>query len=142
MLPTFRLIAKMRIDVFIFQNGFASSRTEAKNLVTDGYVSVNGKKVSKPSYDVTVDDKVDVRRDKKKYVSRGGYKLEGALSAFSIRTEGRLAIDIGASSGGFTDCLLQNGAKHVISLDNGEGQLVASLREDSRVTVIEKFNAM
>ena len=131
----------MRIDVFIYQKGYAGSRTEAKGLVLDGAVSVNGTSISKPSYDVSDNDDVHVNSSIKKYVSRGGYKLECALNTFSIDTKGKRAIDIGASSGGFTDCLLQNEVAHVIALDNGEGQLVSSLRVDERVTVVEKFNA-
>lgn len=132
----------MRLDIFLAEKGLADSRTEAKNLITSGAVTVMGKCVTKPSFDVDEEiSDVAVDRSIKKYASRGGIKLEGAISAFEINPSGRLAIDIGASSGGFTDCLLQNGAKHVISVDSGSGQLVDRIREDSRVTVFENYNA-
>lgn len=131
----------MRLDVYLCEKGYAESRTEAKKFILAEGVSVNGKKVLKPSYDVIDGDEVSVDKSSKKYVSRGGIKLEAALDAFSISAEGRLAIDIGASSGGFTDCLLQRGARHVIALDSGTLQLVASLRKDERVTSIENYNA-
>ena len=132
----------MRLDLFLTENGFASSRTEAKGLITSGAVKIEDKTVTKPAFDVSCDASlISVDRSIKKYVSRGGIKLEGALSAFAIDPTGRMALDIGASSGGFTDCLLQNGAAHVIAVDSGCGQLVQSIREDSRVTVFENYNA-
>lgn len=131
----------MRLDVYLCEKGYAESRTEAKKFILAEGVSVNGKKVLKPSYDVIDGDEVSVDKSSKKYVSRGGIKLEAALDVFSISAEGRLAVDIGASSGGFTDCLLQRGARHVIALDSGTLQLVASLRKDERVTSIENYNA-
>jgi len=132
----------MRLDVFLTEKGFATSRTEAKNLITAGAVTVKGRCITKPAFDV-VEELADISVDRsyKKYVSRGGFKLEGALAAFGVDPSGRLAIDIGASSGGFTDCLLQHGARHVISVDSGSGQLVDSVRQDSRVTAIENYNA-
>ena len=132
----------MRLDIFLSEHGLAESRTEAKNLITSGAVTVKGKTVTKPSFDIDGESSdVAVDRSAKKYVSRGGIKLEGALLAFSINPLGKLAIDVGASSGGFTDCLLQNGAKHVISVDSGSGQLVDKIRNDTRVTVFENYNA-
>ena len=132
----------MRLDVYLTEKGYATSRTEAKNLITSGAVTVMGKTVTKPSFSVIDDtDGISVDRTVKKYVSRGGFKLEGALSEFGIDPKDTLAIDVGASSGGFTDCLLQNGAEHVISVDSGSGQLVDSIRSDSRVTVFENYNA-
>ena len=118
-----------------------SSRTEAKSLIQAGAVTVDGTAVNKPSYEVCEGSTVLVDRSSKKYVSRGGLKLEGALAAFDVKIEGRLALDIGASSGGFTDCLLTRGAKHVIAVDSGSGQMAPSLRTDERVTNIENFNA-
>ena len=118
-----------------------SSRTEAKSLIQAGAVTVDGTAVNKPSYEVCEGNTVLVDRSSKKYVSRGGLKLEGALAAFDVKIEGRLALDIGASSGGFTDCLLTRGAKHVIAVDSGSGQMAPSLRTDERVTNIENFNA-
>ena len=132
---------KMRIDVYLFQIGLASSRTDAKRMISEGEVYVNGKRVLKPSLDVSEADGVTVKGGQKKYVSRGGLKLEAALREFSVNAEGKLCIDIGASSGGFTDCLLQNGAEHVIALDSGSLQLVDSLRNDGRVTCVENYNA-
>ena len=132
----------MRLDVFLTQNGLAESRTDAKKFITCGAVNVAGKTVTKPSFDVS-ESETDVTVDKsvKKYASRGGLKLEAALSAFGVKPKDRLALDVGASSGGFTDCLLKNGAKHVISVDSGSGQLADFLRRDGRVTVFENYNA-
>ena len=136
-----RLTLTMRLDLFLFDSGICQSRTEAKNFVLDGAVSVNGRVVTKPALDIVGDEDVSVDRSSKKYVSRGGLKLEGALDNFDISVEGVLAIDIGASSGGFTDCLLQRGARHVIAVDSGTMQLSPLLRGDSRVSVFENYNA-
>ena len=132
----------MRIDVFLTEKGYAQSRTEAQGLVKSGNVKYLNKIIMKPSFDIPDDaTEISVDRSSIKYVSRGGLKLEGALEFFNISVEGRLALDVGASSGGFTDCLLQKGTSHVISVDSGSGQLVKSLRDDKRVTVIENYNA-
>ena len=132
----------MRLDVFLFENSLAKSRTEAKNLILSGYVKLSGGVVTKPSYEISeTETDIVVEAPAKKYAGRGGFKLECALSSFDISVTEKLAVDIGASTGGFTDCLLQNGAKHVISIDSGSGQLVDCLREDTRVTVIENYNA-
>ena len=131
----------MRLDAFLFDGGFCQSRTEAKNFILEGAVSVNGKVVKKAAFDVVGDENVFVDKSSKKYVSRGGLKLEGALDHFKISVEGVRAIDIGASSGGFTDCLLQRGAAHVIAVDSGTMQLSPLLRSDSRVSVFENYNA-
>ena len=131
----------MRLDVYLFERGEAVSRTEAKNFITAGGVTVNGRVVIKPSFELSGEETVSVDKSSKKYVSRGGLKLEGALREFDIDVLNRDAIDIGASSGGFTDCLLKHGAKRVVAVDSGEGQMVNSLREDGRVTVIENYNA-
>lgn len=132
----------MRIDVFLFENGLADSRTEAKRLVLSGAVTASGKVISKPSYDYNASaSELSVDKSVIKYASRGGFKLEGALSDFGIDPTGRIAIDVGASSGGFTDCLLQNGAKHVIAVDSGSGQIADFLRNSDSVTVLENFNA-
>ena len=138
-LPSLR---KMRIDVFLTEKGYAQSRTEAQGLVKSGNVKYLNKIVTKPSLDIP-DDATEIAVDRSaiKYVSRGGFKLEGALEYFKIGVEGRLALDVGASSGGFTDCLLKSGAAHVISVDSGSGQMHKSLRDDARVTVIENYNA-
>ncbi|MBQ9070302.1 MAG: TlyA family RNA methyltransferase [Clostridia bacterium] len=132
----------MRLDVYLCTSGLASSRTEAKNFIEEGAVTVNGKVITKPSFSVEENvSGVEVDKSSKKYVSRGGLKLEAALDEFSLSPKDSLAIDIGASSGGFTDCLLQRGAKHVIAVDSGTLQLSKTLREDKRVTSMENFNA-
>ena len=132
----------MRLDLYLCENKLTDSRTEAKKFIESGAVKVNGKLILKPSFDVESDSaEVFVDKSSKKYVSRGGLKLEAALDAFSVDPANKLAIDIGASSGGFTDCLLQRGAKHVIALDSGTSQLVEKLRLDKRVTSMENYNA-
>ena len=132
----------MRIDQFLFINGYVESRTEAKNLVLSGAVTVKNKPVTKPSFDIAMDEtEVFVKKAESLFASRGGYKLLGALRDFKIDVSGKFAIDIGASSGGFTDCLLQNGAAHVIAVDSGKMQIKDFLRRDGRVTVIENYNA-
>lgn len=131
----------MRIDVYLAENGFVSSRTEAKRFVDEGAVYVNGKQINKASYDVDGTETVTVDKSVKEFVSRGGVKLKGALTQFGIDPTGKRCLDVGASSGGFTDCLLQSGATHVIAVDSGSGQLAESLRRDSRVTVFENYNA-
>ncbi len=131
----------MRLDVYLCERGLSGSRTEAKELIVGGMVTVNGKSVSKPSLSVADTDDVAVTGELRKYVSRGGFKLEGAIRAFGLNVVGALALDVGASSGGFTDCLLKHGASHVISVDSGSGQMAESLRADGRVTVIENYNA-
>jgi len=132
----------MRIDVYLAKSGMLSSRNEAQSLISEGAVFVDGKQITKPSFCVDgFEDRIFIDKSKKQFVSRGGVKLHGALKSFSVSVEGKLCIDIGASSGGFTDCLLQNGAKHVICVDSGRGQLVASILGDERVTSIENYNA-
>ena len=111
-------------------------------MIEAGAVTVDGVQVTKCSFDVTGHETgVVFDRSYKKYVSRGGYKLDGALCAFGIDVTDALAIDVGASSGGFTDCLLQRGARRVLAVDSGTDQLVSELRRDARVTVYENFNA-
>lgn len=130
----------MRLDLYLFENGLAHSRTFAKTLIIGGKVKVDGKNVTKPAFEV--EDGFDVTVEKEDfYVSRGAYKLEGAAQSFNFEISGRKCIDIGASSGGFTDYLLKNGAEHVIAVDSGIGQLADALRHDSRVTVFENYNA-
>ncbi len=131
----------MRLDVYLSDNSIVDSRTDAKNFILSGAVSVDGKIIKKPAYEVMGNEDIAVDKSGKKYVSRGGLKLEGALDSFGIDVSGAMAIDIGASSGGFTDCLLKRGASHVIAVDSGSGQMVESLRGDIRVTVIENLNA-
>lgn len=135
-----RLIRLMRLDIFLFENGYAHSRSFAKSLVIEGKVFVDSECVTKPSYEVTDSSVITVSQEET-YVSRGAYKLAGAVDKFSVSIDGRYCIDIGASSGGFTDYLLKNGAAHVIAVDSGTDQLALSLRNDTRVTSIENYNA-
>ena len=132
----------MRIDSFLFESGLAESRTEAKSLIKEGAVSYLGRVISKPSFDYNdTADKLTVNRSAHRYVSRGGLKLEYALDYFKLDVTARRAIDVGASSGGFTDCLLQRGVLSVIAVDSGTDQLSPKIRQDSRVTSIENYNA-
>lgn len=131
----------MRLDVFLTEKGYCASRTESKGFIQGGYVSVDDKVITKPSFDICGEENISIDKSSKKYVSRGGLKLESALDAFNVNPKGLLCLDIGASSGGFTDCLLKRGAEHVIAVDSGWGQMAESLRKDPRVTVIENFNA-
>ncbi len=132
----------MRADLYLSELGYAASRQRAKQLISDGNVTVDGKPLKKPSEDIdaTCEHLVKITDDQK-YVGRGGLKLEGALNAFKINVQNRVALDIGASTGGFTDCLLSHGASHVIAVDAGVGQLAKKLCEDTRVTSIEHLNA-
>lgn len=131
----------MRIDVYLTENGYAPSRQRARVLIEEGKVMVDGKAVIKPSQPIEGEDH-DVRvTDDLPYVGRGGLKLEAALDAFGISVSGCHALDIGASTGGFTDCLLQRGAVSVCAVDAGAGQLAKKLADDSRVTSLEHTNA-
>ena len=133
----------MRLDTYLVERGMVPSRTRAKELITNGFVTVDGKTVNKPAYDVAEDISPDVcvTGQIHPFVGRGGMKLDGALTAFHIDVTGMICADIGASTGGFTDCLLRRGAAHVYAVDSGVGQLDPSLCGDSRVTNIEHFNA-
>ncbi len=131
---------KQRLDVLVVSQGLCESREQAQRLILAGEVSVKGQVISKPG--TKVDDSFPITvRNKPKYVSRGGLKLEGALKAFPVPAEGKVCLDIGSSTGGFTDCLLQNGALRVHAVDVGTNQLVWKLRNDPRVIVKEQFNA-
>lgn len=132
---------KIRLDQRVFELNLAESREKAKALIMAGSVFVNGNKETKPGAPVAEDADIEVKGDKLPYVSRGGLKLEKALNTFAIDPVGYTCIDCGASTGGFTDCLLQRGAKHVFAVDVGYGQLAWSLRTDERVTVMERTNA-
>ena len=132
----------MRLDVYLASNGYADSRTQARKLIEEGSVLLDGKVSDKASLAVDENEEIDVQIiNRQKYVSRGGLKLEKALSVFSVDVSGLCALDVGASTGGFTDCLLQNGAAKVYAVDSGEGQLVERLRLDERVVCMEKYNA-
>ena len=132
----------MRADVFLASFGYAKSRSAAQSMISEGSVIINGKRIEKASenIDENAENNVEITA-KQKFVGRGGYKLEYALEKFNIDVKGMTAIDVGASTGGFTDCLLQRGAVKVFAVDSGEGQLDTSLVSDSRVVNIEKYNA-
>jgi 23S rRNA (cytidine1920-2'-O)/16S rRNA (cytidine1409-2'-O)-methyltransferase len=131
----------VRLDVLLVERGLAPSRERARALVLAGAVTVNGQPVTKAGAAVSPDAEVSLLVPDHPYVSRGGLKLAHALDAFGINVAGRLALDIGASTGGFTDVLLQRGARQVVALDVGHGQLDWRLRNDPRVVVIERVNA-
>ncbi|GBC60690.1 TlyA family rRNA (cytidine-2'-O)-methyltransfera se [Desulfonema ishimotonii] len=134
------MAGKQRLDLRIVQEGLAQSRQRAQALIMAGKVRVNNVPVDKPGAQVSADDVIVLKGGDIPYVSRGGLKLEGALADFDIRVDGWVCLDVGASTGGFTDCLLQHGAKHVFAVDVGYGQLAWTLRQDSRVTAIERTN--
>lgn len=129
-----------RLDQELVERGLCDSREKAKRAIMAGQVRVNQQTARKPSDAVSPADEVSLDAPEK-YVSRGGHKLEHALSHFAIDVRGKVAIDLGASTGGFTDCLLQHGAKKVYAVDVGSGQLAWKLRKDARVIVMEKVNA-
>jgi 23S rRNA (cytidine1920-2'-O)/16S rRNA (cytidine1409-2'-O)-methyltransferase len=135
-----RASGKRRIDVLMVERQLAASRTEAQGLIMAGEVTVDGRLVTKPGTLVSREAQIDVAA-RMPYVSRGGLKLEAALDAFEVDVEGLTAADVGASTGGFTDCLLQRGARRVYAIDVGYGQLAWSLRQDERVVVLERTNA-
>ena len=129
-----------RLDQELVERGLCDSREKAKRAIMAGQVRINQQTARKPSDSVSADDELSLDPPEK-YVSRGGYKLEHALTHFGVDVAGKVAIDLGASTGGFTDCLLQHGAKKVYAVDVGTGQLAWNLRKDSRVVVMEKTNA-
>ncbi len=131
---------KKRLDIVLFERGFAESREKAKALIMSGIVYVNDQKEIKAGRDIKPDDIIEVRGSTLKYVSRGGLKLEKAMESFPINLDECICMDIGASTGGFTDCMLQNGAKKVYSIDVGYGQLAWKLRSDDRVVNLERTN--
>jgi 23S rRNA (cytidine1920-2'-O)/16S rRNA (cytidine1409-2'-O)-methyltransferase len=131
---------KIRADQLLVERGLAESRTRARSLILAGRVFRGEERVEKPGALLAADAALSVRGTPR-YVSRGGDKLEGALDALSVNVRHAVCLDIGASTGGFTDCLLQHGAAKVYAVDVGHGQLAASLRSDSRVVVMERTNA-
>lgn len=130
---------KQRIDLLLVQRGLETSRERAKALIMAGEVFAGGRRVDKAGEEVDADAEIEVRGGLK-YVSRGGLKLEKAMSAFGLELSGKVCMDIGASTGGFTDCMLQNGAERVYSVDVGYGQLAWKLRTDERVVNLERTN--
>lgn len=133
-------MAKIRIDTLLVNKGLTPSREKARALILAGEVRVNGNLVDKAGTNVDEDDQVEVKTNSLKYVSRGGLKLEGAINDFNLDFSGQTVLDVGASTGGYTDCALQHGAAKVFALDVGYGQLDWSLRNDPRVVVIERTN--
>lgn len=131
---------KIRLDQYLCQNGLAQSRERAKALIMAGVVFVNEQKCDKAGDMIPEDAKVEVRGHDIGYVSRGGLKLEKAMQVFPVHPAGKVCMDIGASTGGFTDCMLQNGATKVYAVDVGYGQLAWSLRTDARVVNMERTN--
>jgi 23S rRNA (cytidine1920-2'-O)/16S rRNA (cytidine1409-2'-O)-methyltransferase len=130
----------IRLDQALVQRGLFPTRQQAQTAIMAGEVKVNGHVAAKPSDFVQEETEISVAA-RSRYVGRGGIKLEGALTHFGIACAGKVALDIGASTGGFTDCLLQNGARKVFAVDVGHGQLAWKIRDDSRVVVLEKINA-
>ncbi|MGE4589276.1 MAG: TlyA family RNA methyltransferase [Acidaminococcaceae bacterium] len=133
-------MAKKRLDVLIVEQGFFENRSKAQAAIMAGQVLVNDLKVDKPGTQVTEEVKIKIIGNKLPYVSRGGLKLEKALKVFPISLKDKIIADIGASTGGFTDCSLQNGARKVYAIDVGYGQLAWSLRNDERVVNMERTN--
>ncbi len=129
-----------RLDVELFERGLCKSRERARQLIKNGNISVDGRVCTKPAYTVNEQSNIEVSGDIHRYVGRGGLKLEKAVSFFKIDINGRVCLDIGASTGGFTDCMIQNGAVKVYALDVGHSQLDDSLINDSRVINLENTN--
>lgn len=132
---------KLRIDKLLVERGLAASRERAQALILAGRVLVNEQKVEKSGASVEAGAEVRLLGEDLKYVSRGGLKLEAALNHWQINLNDRICMDVGASTGGFTDCMLQNGAAQVIAIDTGYGQIATKLRNDPRVKLLEKTNA-
>ena len=132
---------KNRLDVALVERGLEESRQRAQAVIMSGAVYVDGRRADKPGMAVDGQARIEIRGEKLPYVSRGGLKLEKAMGCFPIRLEGAVCGDIGASTGGFTDCMLQNGAAKVYAVDVGRGQLAWKLRSDPRVVCLERTNA-
>ncbi len=133
-------MAEIRLDAELFRRGLCKSRERARQLIKNGNVTVDGKQCSKPAASVSEESVIEITGDIHGYVGRGGLKLEKALNEFRIDINGAVCLDIGASTGGFTDCMLQNGASLVFALDVGHSQLDPKLLDDSRVINMEKTN--
>ncbi len=132
---------KTRLDKLLFERGLANSRERAQSLILAGKVLVNGQKIEKSGTNVDLQSEIRLLGEDLKYVSRGGLKLERAITHWKIDVGGKTFLDVGASTGGFTDCLLQNGAARVMAVDTGQGQIAFRLRQDGRVRLLEKTNA-
>lgn len=131
---------KERLDVLLVKKGLAPSREKAKTMIMEGNVFVNNQREDKAGTNIPEDAVIEIKGNTLKYVSRGGLKLEKAMTHFGISLEDKICMDIGASTGGFTDCMLQNGAKKVYAVDVGYGQFAWKLRTDERVVCMEKTN--
>ena len=131
---------KERLDILLVERGIITSRERAKACIMEGKVYVDGQKVDKAGEKVSLSANIEYRGETLKYVSRGGLKLEKAMNSYNISLEDKVCMDIGASTGGFTDCMLQNGAKKVFSVDVGYGQFAWKLRTDERVVCMERTN--
>jgi len=131
---------KIRLDVYLAENNLSRSRESAKKEIISGWVTINGETIREPSKKIEGDEAIAVSRPKGLFVSRGGEKLDFALKKFKISLQGKTAADLGASTGGFTDCMLKAGAKLVYAIDVGYGQLDYALRKDPRVIVRERTN--
>jgi 23S rRNA (cytidine1920-2'-O)/16S rRNA (cytidine1409-2'-O)-methyltransferase len=134
------MMRKERFDKLLVEKGMVKSRERARALIMAGKVTAEGKMIDKPGTNVDVEAKLQLREEDSSYVSRGGEKLEGALHAFGIDPKGMVVMDIGASTGGFTDCILQKGAQKVYAVDVGYGQLAWKLQKDPRVVDLERRN--
>jgi 23S rRNA (cytidine1920-2'-O)/16S rRNA (cytidine1409-2'-O)-methyltransferase len=132
---------KLRLDKLLLERGLASSRERAQALILAGKVLVDGQKIEKAGAGVKADANIRLLGDDLRYVSRGGVKLEKAIDHWQLDVRGKICLDIGTSTGGFTDCLLQHGASRVIAVDTGQGQIDFRLRQDPRVRLVEKTNA-
>ncbi|OGW16654.1 MAG: hypothetical protein A3G93_09220 [Nitrospinae bacterium RIFCSPLOWO2_12_FULL_45_22] len=131
---------KGRLDTLMLEKGLVKSRQEAQGLILAGLITVNGEIVTRAGQRLSPESTIKILRDYCPYVSRGGLKLQAALDKFQLRVENKIALDVGASTGGFTDCLLQHGARKVYAVDVGHGQLDWRLRNDSRVVLLERTN--
>lgn len=131
---------KMRLDLLLLEKGYFETREKARRTIMAGLVFVDQQKIDKPGTKVNIESQIIVKGNVNPYVSRGGLKLEKAIKVFEIKLDGKVCLDIGASTGGFTDCMLQNNAKKVFAIDVGYGQLAWKLRQDDRVIVMERTN--
>lgn len=136
-----KFVSKVRLDKLLLDRGLVPSRERAQALILAGKVLVDGQKIEKAGSAVVTSSEIRLLGEDLRYVSRGGLKLERALEHWNIDVRDKVCVDVGASTGGFTDCLLQHGAKRVIAVDTGHGQLAFQLRQDTRVRLLEKTNA-
>ena len=132
----------MRLDLFLVENNYFNSRQKAQNAIKEGAVSVNGKVINKPNFECSLGDDIVILKETNPYVSRGGYKLEAAIKNFYLDFNDKVVLDIGASTGGFTDCALKHGAKLVYAVDVGTDQLDESLRNRNDVVSLEQTNVL